>query len=231
MKGLILKDIYGCRFQIIGGFAIMLFPMIMLSLGGGGMAVAGEENNYVQSIVGIVVYGMINYMSIVICSSFYLNTLSYDEKSGWNKIQRAMPLTGGQIIGGKFLGVGAVVGTLTLISLAFNLLSAAVYGMPFEPMIAMPLCLGLLETMTLLPVIVLGYRFGAKSVTWLYYIVMGIIAAGIIALPTAFFNGNLSVAALRGIAYIGIPALFAVVFIVCYVTGKKAVTVDIGSGK
>ncbi len=227
MKGLILKDIYGCRFQIISGFAIMLFPMIMTSLAGGGMAVAGEGTNYVQLLFGIVVYGMINYMSIVICSSFYLNTLSYDEKSGWNKIQRAMPLTDGQIIGGKFLGVAAIVGTLTLISLAFNLLSAAVYGMPFEPMIAMPLCLGLLETMTLLPVIVLGYKFGAKSVIWLYYIFMGIIAAGIIALPTAFFNGDLTVAALRGIAYGGIPALFAVVFIVCYVTGKKAVTVDI----
>ncbi len=227
MKGLILKDIYGCRFQIIGGFAIMLYPMILTSLAGGGMAVAEGENGFVQSIVGVVVYGMINYMSIVICSSFYLNTLSYDEKSGWTKMQRAMPLTGGQIIGGKFLGVAAVVGTLTIISLAFNLLNAAVYGMPFEPMIAMPLCLGLLETMTLLPVIVLGYRFGAKSVIWLYYIFMGIIAAGIIALPTAFFNGDLTVAALRGIAYGGIPALFVVVFIVCCVTGKKAVTVDI----
>ncbi len=227
MKGLILKDIYGCRFQIIGGFAIMLFPMIMMSLAGGGMAVADAENNYVQSIVGIVVYGMINYMSIVICSSFYLNTLSYDEKSGWAKMQRAMPLTGGQIIGGKFLGVGAVVGTLTLISLAFNLFSAIIYEMPFEPMIAMPLCLGFLEMMTLLPVIVLGYRFGAKSVTWLYYIVMEIIAAGTIALAAAFLVGDITAAAMRGIAYGGIPALFAVILIVCYITGKKAVTVDI----
>ncbi len=227
MKGLILKDIYGCRFQIIGGFAIMLFPMIMMSLAGGGMAVADAENNYVQSIVGIVVYGMINYMSIVICSSFYLNTLSYDEKSGWAKMQRAMPLTGGQIIGGKFLGVGAVVGTLTLISLAFNLFSAIIYEMPFEPMIAMPLCLGFLEMMTLLPVIVLGYRFGAKSVIWLYYIVMGIIAAGTIALAAAFLVGDITAAAMRGIAYGGIPALFAVILTVCYVAGKKAVTVDI----
>ncbi len=227
MKGLILKDIYGCRFQIIGGFAIMLFPMIMMSLAGGGMAVADAENNYVQSIVGIVVYGMINYMSIVICSSFYLNTLSYDEKSGWAKMQRAMPLTGGQIIGGKFLGVGAVVGTLTLISLAFNLFSAIIYEMPFEPMIAMPLCLGFLEMMTLLPVIVLEYRFGAKSVIWLYYIVMGIIAAGTIALAAAFLVGDITAAAMRGIAYGGIPALFAVILTVCYVAGKKAVTVDI----
>ncbi len=227
MKGLILKDIYGCRFQIIGGFAIMLYPMILMSLAGGGMAVAEGENGFVQSIVGVVVYGMINYMSIVICSSFYLNTLSYDEKSGWTKMQRAMPLTGGQIIGGKFLGVAAVVGTLTVISLAFNLLNAAVYGMPFEPMIAMPLCIGLLETMTLLPVIVLGYRFGAKSVTWVYFIVMGIIAAGTIALITAFLVGDITAAAMRIVSYGGIPALFAVVFIVCCVTGKKAVTVDI----
>ncbi len=227
MKGLILKDIYGCRFQIIGGFAIMLFPMIMMSLAGGGMAVADEGNNNLRSIAVVVFYGTINYMSIVICSSFYLNTLSYDEKSGWAKMQRAMPLTGGQIIGGKFLGVGAVVGTLTLISLAFNLFSAIIYEMPFEPMIAMPLCLGFLEMMTLLPVIVLGYRFGAKSVTWLYYIVMGIIAAGTIALAAAFLVGDITAAAMRGIAYVGIPALFAVILIVCYITGKKSVTVDI----
>ncbi len=227
MKGLILKDIYGFRFQIIGGFAIMLFPMIMISLAGGGMFAAGEGNNHVQSIVGIVAYGILNYISIVICSSFYLNTLSYDETSGWTKMQRAMPLTSGQIIGGKFLGVGAVVGTLTAISLVFDLLSAAIYGMPLEPMIAMPLCIGLLETMTLLPVIVLGYRFGAKTVTWLYFIVMGNIAAGTIILSTAFLVGDITAAAMRGIAYGGIPALFAVILIVCYITGKKAMTVDI----
>ncbi len=224
---MILKDIYRCRFKIIGGFAIMLFPMIVMSLAGGGMAVADEGNNYLRSIAIVVFYGTINYMSIVICSSFYLNTLSYDEKSGWTKMQRAMPLTGGQIIGGKFLGVGVIVGTLTIISLVFDLLSAAIYGMPFEPMIAMPLCIGLLETMTLLPVIVLGYRFGAKSVTWVYYIVMGNITAGTIALSTAFLVGDIPAAAMRGIAYGGIPALFAAVFAVCYVTGKKAVTVDI----
>ncbi len=228
MKGLILKDIYGCRFQIIGGFAIMLFPMILMSLAGGGIAIAGgEESDSVKSIVGIVVYWMINYMSIVICSSFYLNTLKSDEVSGWTKMQRAMPLTGGQIIGGKFLGVGAVVGTLTVISLAFNLFNAVTFEMPFEPMIAMPLCLGLLETMTLLPTIVLGYRFGAKSVTWAYLIVMIIISAGAITLIVAFLVGDITADVFRIIAYGGIPALFAVVFTVCYVTGKKAVTVDI----
>lgn len=227
MKGLILKDIYGCRFQIIAGFAIMLFPMIVLSLAGGGMSVADEGNNNIQSLVGILVYGMINYMSIVICSSFYLNTLKFDEASGWTKMQRAMPLTGGQIIGGKFLGIGAIVGTLTGISLAFNLISAAVFEMPFEPMIAMPLCMGFLEIMTLLPCVVLGYKFGAKSVTWMYYIVMGIIASGTIALSTAFLVGDITTAAMRIIAYGGIPVLFTVILTVCYVAGKKAVTVDI----
>jgi len=227
MKGLILKDIYGCRFQIICGFAIMLFPMLMMSLAGGGMFAAGEDNDYIRSLIGILVYGVINYMSIVICSSFYLNTLKFDEASGWTKIQRAMPLTCRQIIGGKFLGVGAVVGTLTVISLAFNLVSAVIFEMPFEPMIAMPLCIGFVETMTLLPCVVLGYRFGAKSVTWMYYIVMGIIAAGTTALTTAFLVGDISTAAMRIIAYGGIPVLFAVILTVCYITGKKAVTVGI----
>lgn len=228
MKGLILKDVYGCRFQIIGGLAIMLLPMLMLALSGGGMSIS-DEGGDIQSIRGIAVilYGMVNYMSIVVCSSFYLNTLSYDEASGWTKMQRAMPLTGGQIIGGKFLGVGAVVGSLMVISLVFNVISSVIFNMSIEPMITMPICIGLAEIITLLPTIVLGYRFGAKAVTWVYFAVLIVIAAGMIVLTAAFFVGDISANALRIIAYVGIPVLSAAVTAVCCVTGRKAVMVDI----
>lgn len=228
MKGLILKDVYGCRFQIIGGFAIMMFPMLLFALAGGGMSISDKETG-VKAFGGIAVmlYGMLNYMSIVICSSFYLNTLSFDEASGWSKMQRAMPLTGGQIIGGKFLGIGAVVGILTLISAVFNVFSAFVFQMPLEPMIAMPLCIGLAEIMTLLPTVVLGYRFGAKSVTWVYFVVLIVVAVGMTALTMAFLVGDISADIMRIIAYAGIPMLAAAVITVCFITGKKAVTVDI----
>lgn len=228
MKGLFLKDIYGCRFQIVGGFAIMLLPMLMIALSGGGMAISDEEgaSQFAGSIC-VILYGMLNYMSIVICSSFYLNTLSYDEASGWTKIQRAMPLTGGQIIGGKFLGVGAVVGALTVISVAFNAVSALIFNMPAESMITMPLCIGLAEIVTMLPTIVLGYRLGSKAVLWVYFAFLIPIAAGMVALAAAFFTGNISANALRVIAYAGLPVLAAVVAVLCFVTGKRAVMLDI----
>lgn len=223
MKGLILKDVYGCRFQIAFGFAFMLLPMLMMALSGGGMSVVGETPTQIV----VFLFGMINYMSIVICSSFYLNTLAFDEASGWIKMQRAMPLSGGQIIGGKFLGVGAVVGSLTAISLAFNAASSIIFGIPIEPMLTMPLCVGLAEISTLLPTIVLGYRFGAKSMNWVYFIFLIAIAAGAIALSSAYIMGDIGDAAMRVIAYVGIPLFTAAVAVVCCVTGKKVVMVDI----
>lgn len=228
MKGLILKDVYGCRFQIVGGFAVMLFPIMIMALAGGGMSVDdGDAAFEGLGTISVIIYGMINYMSIVVSSSFYLNTLNYDEASGWNKMQRAMPLTGRQIVGGKFLAAGAVVGLLTLISLVFNAISALLFNMPIEPMLAMPLCIALVEFVTLLPTIVLGYRFGARSVTWIYFVILIGIALGLIVLIMAFFMGDVTANALRIIAYAGVPALTAAVTVVCCVTGNKAVMVDI----
>lgn len=228
MKGLILKDVYGCRFQIIGGFAIMLLPMLMTMLMGGGIVVVDNQApDPMQLMIGIILYGTVNYMSIVVSSSFYINTLSYDEKSGWTKMQRSMPLTGGQIIGAKFLGVAAVVGAMTLISLGFNLFNVIVYQLPVEPLAAMPLCIGLAEFITLLPAMVLGYRFGAKSVTWVYFAVMAVIAAVIIVLTAMFFVGDITAVQMRIAAYGVLPVLAVIVTVICFFTGKKAVTVDI----
>lgn len=228
MKGLILKDLYGCRFQIIGGFALMLFPMLITMLFGAGIVVADTQDpDPMQLMISIILYGTVNYMSIVVSSSFYINTLSYDEKSGWTKMQRAMPLTGGQIIGAKFLGTGAVVGSMTLISLGFNLFCAIVFRLPFEPMTAMPLCIGLAEFITLLPAMVLGYRFGAKSVAWVYFAVMAVMAAVLIVLTALFFIGDISANFLRITGYGVLPALAVIVTVICFFTGKRAVTVDI----
>lgn len=228
MKGLILKDIYGCRFQIIGGFAIMLLPMLMtMAMGGGVVVVDNRDPDPMKLMISIILYGAVNYMSIVVSSSFYLNTLSFDEKSGWTKMQRAMPLTGGQIISAKFLGAAAVVGSMTLISLGFDLFNVIVYQLPVEPLTAMPLCIGLVELITLLPAIVFGYRFGAGSVTWVYFVIMALMAVGIITLTAMFFIGDITAKQMRIAAYGMLPVLAAIVIAICFFTGKRAVTVDI----
>ena len=227
MKGLILKDIYGCRFQIIGALAIMLLPMLIFGLAGGGMAVDGRENDKLPEGISFILYGTANYVSIVICSSFYLNTLKYDETCGWTKIQRVMPLSGGQIIGGKFLGAALTVGILTLMSVVFNTLSAFVFEINYEPMIVIPICLGLLELVIMLPAVVVGYRFGSKTVTAVYISLLVMVSAVIIVVTVLFMNSHIGIRAMRLIVYGVIPAITAAVTVICVKIGKRAVMVDI----
>ncbi len=61
MKGLVLKDIFGVRFQILGAVAVMLLPLLMLILSGGAMAVDEETN--VPAEIYVLIYGIVNYIS------------------------------------------------------------------------------------------------------------------------------------------------------------------------
>lgn len=225
MKGLVLKDLYGVRLQMIGAAALMLFPLLALVLMGGGMAV--DKESFVPAEITVLIFGLVNYISITLCSSFIVNTLGYDERSGWSKIQRAMPLTGGKIIGAKFLAMGLIVAALTVLALASNIASAAVFGIPPEPMITMPLCMCMVQITALSPTFALGYRFGAKATSAVYIGFVVLAAAAIIAVLFPFYMGDIDIAALRIIAYIGLPVLTAAVVAVSWVTGKRAVMVDI----
>lgn len=225
MKGLVLKDIFGVRFQILGAMAFMLYPSIMLILAGGGMLVDEETN--VPLEIPVLMYGIFNYVSITICSSFLLNTLGFDERSGWTKIQRTMPLTGGKIIGAKFLTMGLVLVLLTLMSLIVNIICAAFFNFPFEPMIAMPLCMCMVQTIALSPTFTLGYRFGAKATSAAYICIMVALAAALTVIVFMVFMGDIGTTLLRVIGYAIMPALTAAVVAVSWVTGKRAVMVDI----
>ncbi len=224
MKGLVLKDLYGVRFQIFGALAIMLLPTAMLMLMGGGMAV---EEAIPPVEISVFVYGFANYISITLCSSFMVNTLGYDERSGWSKMQRTMPLTGGKIVGAKFSAMGVVLGLLTLMSLVMNAVLAVIFGIPLEPMLALPLCMCMVQAIALLPTFTLGYCFGAKSTTAVYIGFMVLLAAAMIWLTFMIFMGDIGTAALRIICYAGLPALTAAVVAASWVMGKRAVNVDI----
>lgn len=224
MKGLVLKDLFGVRFQMLGGLALMLFPSLMMMLEGGGMAV---DESAGMTEIAVLVYGIVNYVSITLCSSFLVNTLGFDERSGWSKIQRTMPLSGGKIIGAKFITMGLVLAVLTAVSLIINVINALLFGIPLEPMIAMPLCMCMAQMITLSPTFTLGYRFGAKTTTAAYIGFMVLLAAAIIAVVFMLFMGDIEMTTLRIICYAGLPALTAAVVAVSWITGKKAVMVDI----
>lgn len=67
MKGLVLKDLFGVRFQVLGALALMLFPSLMLILMGGGMS-TNERADITE--ISVLLYGIVNYVSITLCSSF-----------------------------------------------------------------------------------------------------------------------------------------------------------------
>ena len=211
MKGLVLKDLYGVKFQITCAFLIMLLPIVITTFGErtGGMS--------------IIPNGLLNYFVITTCSSFLLNTLDFDERSGWSKMQRGMPLSGGKIIGAKVLTMDFVLAALTLVFLAANVIGVYVHGLPIEPAVAIPLCLCMVQTMALSPAFALGYRFGSKATTAAYIGIETVLAAAMIWLLFLIFAGSIGAAALRVIAYAVIPALAAGVIAASRITGKKAV--------
>ncbi len=224
MKGLVLKDLFGVRFQVLGALALMLFPSLMLILMGGGMS-TNERADLTE--ISVLLYGIVNYVSITLCSSFFVNTLGYDERSGWSKIQRTMPLSGGKIIGAKFLSMGLGLAALTSLSLIINVINALLFKIPLEPMITMPLCMCMVQAIALSPTFTLGYRFGAKTTSAAYIGFMVLLAAAMIAVVFMLFMGDIGITALRIISYAGLPALTAAVVAVSWVTEKRTVNVDI----
>lgn len=215
MKGLVLKDLYGVKFQIFGAFLIMLLPIVIMVFG---------ERPAVGGMSGIAFLpnGLLNYVVITTCSSFLLNTLGFDDRSGWAKTQRTMPLSGGKIIGAKFITMGLVLAVLTVIFLAANVFGVFVHGLPPEPAVAVPICLCMVQAMALSPTFALGYRFGARTTSAAYIGFVVALAAALIWLLLMIFGGDIGIAALRIIAYVGLPVLTAAVVAVSWVTGKRA---------
>lgn len=215
MKSLVLKDLYGVKFQIFGAFLIMLLPIVIMVFG---------ERPAVGGMSGIAFLpnGLLNYVVITTCSSFLLNTLGFDERSGRAKTQRTMPLSGGKIIGAKFITMGLVLAALTLIFLAANVFGVFVHGLPPEPAVAVPICLCMVQAMALSPTFALGCRFGARTTSAAYIGFVVALAAALIWLLLMIFGGDIGIAALRIIAYVGLPVLTAAVIAVSWVTGKRA---------
>ncbi len=215
MKSLVLKDLYGVKFQIFGAFLIMLLPIVIMVFG---------ERPAVGGMSGIAFLpnGLLNYVVITTCSSFLLNTFGFDERSGRAKTQLTMPLSGGKIIGAKFITMGLVLAALTLIFLAANVFGVFVHGLPPEPAVAVPICLCMVQAMALSPTFALGYRFGARTTSAAYIGFVVALAAALIWLLLMIFGGDIGIAALRIIAYVGLPVLTAAVIAVSRVTGKRA---------
>lgn len=201
MKGLILKDIYSVRFQILLALGIMLLPNVASVFLDflGGSAIESDA----QIIMVLFFYGTLDYICISLFSSFVLNTIGDDLNSGWSRIVRTFPVRGSEIIRAKITATGIIVGILTAVSLVFNVLRGIMQGVPMEPVITMPICMGLLQIALLSPIFPLAIRLGTKTTNVLYIIMLLLMTAGSAVLIKASLSAGIAI--LRVVFYFGSP--------------------------
>lgn len=229
LKGLILKDIYSIRIQLIAALLLTLLPNVMLMLAGGGMAISdgGFMSHDEAMLMSVCIYGMINYITITVFSSFLLNTLEGDINSGWAKMVRTMPVNGTQIVGGKIIATLLIIVGLTVVSLIFNLLGVLLFEMPLEVMTALPVCCGLLQIVTLCPIFPISMKIGTKYTTALYVGLVVVMAAGVLVLLISALSSDISETVLRISMYGALPVLAAAVLGISFAAGKRSCEVDL----
>ncbi len=222
MKGLILKDLYCTRFLAICMLLLMLLPNLMLVLVGGGMLVSAEENSSVPlDVSGFMVYGLMNFVNIAVCSSVALSVASIDRNCGWDRFQRATPVTAGQIVLSRIISTYIIVGAFTLYSIALNLMSGLIFNMNIELLIAIPLAIGFFEVAVISPVYPLSLKLGIKLANYIHLGMMMLGMALIIGVATLALSSSVPFLMMRLVAYAGLPLIAAASGFASYKAGKK----------
>lgn len=228
MKGLILKDLYEIRFQLICGGLLMLLPYVILAVMGEDI-VAGDSQmpSELSEMMIVVMFGMLNFICIAVFSSMLLNTVGSDLACGWSKYQRTMPVSSEKIIGAKLAATALVVAGLVFISLVFNIIGIVAYGLSAEVMIAIPIICGLLQITALSPVFPVSTKIGYKGANGIYIgFELIVIIAAVIVMFMAFSN-DVSQEILRAVFYGALPAVTLLSVFASYKAGKKAVATEL----
>jgi len=227
MKGLILKDLYTIRTQIIVGAIICLYPAVLFHLGLANMtAEMGNPNG--EPLLSFITL-LISYCFIVPFSSFLLNTMKSDYECGWLKIQRTMPLNAGEAIGSKLICTGIVIGFFSLFALIVNVILLIREPEAFitEVVIAGPICIGLLQVIAVAPCFPLGMKIGVRKTDGLYLTFVILTAIILVIFGFAAFSNEFSAATIRIICYGVLPAAAALVTFISYKAGKNQIARDL----
>lgn len=225
LKGLILKDFYCIRFQMILAFAVMLFPNMLFGPVFAEMFGSFDVND--TRLGAVLVSILINYISIILCSLFISNNTDDNIKSGWSKIQLTMPLSAGEIIGGGLISSGLALALTAVFIIFCNLVCIILFGLPIEPMITGPVILALLQMIPLSVSVVSGYSLGSLKSASMYTAITIITAFGLGGIVARIARGSITLTAARLIGYAGVPMLSAAVIVLCFSVGKKAVTKEV----
>lgn len=169
MKGLLLKDIFSLKKQMV---QFLLFPIFYLIL-----ALSSSGMGYIMGMMTLL-------LPMYVFSSFY-----YDDMVKWTQYAGALPLGRKQIVLSKYL-LGIL---LTLVGAVISLISGVVlcaiiseisFGLYVLSVLAF-MMVGLLYNSFLLPLI---FRFGSEKGRLLSILVMAIIGAIVGALGGIFWN-------------------------------------------
>lgn len=222
MKGLILKDFYLIRFQlVVASVGALLVAYLCYS----GAPAAGLDSS-LGYVFRIIIPAMFDYVVIVFGSSFFLNTIAEDFNSGWIMQQRTLPVSDRQAIGAKLISTYILIGALALFSVGFNLVFWLSYGGTLEIMLAAPLCVGLIQVITLSPVFPLGQRYGMKSANTVYLLLEILLAfiAAFAMFPA--LSKEIPLTALRIAFYAVLPLLAATSGAVSFAASKSLLNFD-----
>lgn len=219
MKSLILKDLYGIRFQLIASALLFLLPHMLCFFVGVGLTV---DENAANAVGAVALYGVMNYITITVFSSLFLNTIADDIQSGWARFQRTLPLTVGQLIGGKLLASLVLIAVMAAVSILLNLV-VVLAGNPYvEALIALPIIFGCLQVIALMPVFPLSIKIGVKTANLLYVVFLIITATAAVVVAFMVGANDLPPVLVRVILYVILPLLAAGVTVDSYSLGKKA---------
>ena len=227
MKGLILKDLYTIKTQIIVGAIICLYPAVLFHLGLANM-IREMQNLRDEPLLSFITL-LISYVFIVPFSSFLLNTMKSDYESGRPPPQRTMPLNAGEAIGSKLVCTGIVIGCFTLFALIVNVILIIREPEAFitEVVIAGPICIGLLQVIAVAPCFPLGMKIGVKKTDGLYLTFVILTAIILVIFGFAAFSNEIPVPTIRIICYGILPAAAALVTFVSYKAGKNQIVKDL----
>ena len=217
MRGLILKDIYCVRIIVILSLLLALLPNLMFLFMGGGMTV--EYLGTPNEIFAYLPIGLINFITIGCFGTISLNTIKYDDETGWNKYQLTLPISADRIILSKQISCVAVVLMLTLCCYVPNVFSMVIFGADAEIMLTMPLIFGMLEMICVLAALPLSLRYGTKTADMIVIVYILLLGAALILGMGAAISAGVSSVIIRLVLYIALPLLTAVVG---YLTNRSA---------
>lgn len=225
MKGLVIKELYCTRFQLILALLLALPMNLLLLLAGGGMMV--NMVGTTMEIMAYVPYGITNFITITCFSSLILNTLKDDVATGWATMQLTMPMSRATIAASKLLGCTVLVLILMLICYIQNVGALLLFGGSVEIMLMMPAVFGMMSLISLFLSYPLALRFGTKLVDILS--LLFILAMSVVLTVVIFIIGDngIPASALRIVFYAVLPVLTALAAFVSHKSAQKALLINV----